>query len=161
MAREPYTVALILREYLPELARWINFIASDISNEMLARCHREGRYSQIEVNRGLPTVLLLVLHRRRGAKWQLDEKVRSMVDFRRVNLAEAWPAMPQMDLILLRNVMIYFDVETKKAILRKIARILRPDGYLILGGAESTFTLDDSYQRVEILKGGFYRLVAK
>jgi len=159
--QEPYTLALILREYFPELVRWqINFIATDISNGMLERC-RAGCYSQIEVNRGLPTALLLKYFTQEGAKWQLDEKVRSMIEFRRMNLAEPWPSMPQMDLVFLRNVMIYFDVETKKTILRRMSRVLRKDGYLILGGAETTFALDDSYQRVENLKAGFYRLVDK
>ena len=64
-----------------------------------------------------------------------------------------------MDLVLLRNVMIYFDVEMKKAILARLARVLQPDGYLILGGAESTFNLDDSYRRVEDLKGGYYQRI--
>ncbi len=82
-----------------------------------------------------------------------------MVQFREINLAQAWPVLPRMDLVLLRNVMIYFEVETKKAILGKVARLLRPDGYLILGGAETTFNLDDSYRRVEQLKSGFYQLV--
>ena len=64
-----------------------------------------------------------------------------------------------MDVVLMRNVMIYFDVATKKAILARLARMLRPDGYLLLGGAETTFNLDDSFRRVEALKTGFYQLV--
>jgi chemotaxis protein methyltransferase CheR len=80
-----------------------------------------------------------------------------MVDFRPLNLAQAWPAMPSMDLVFLRNVMIYFDVDTKKSILGRVARILRTDGYLLLGGAETTINIDDSYRRVEHLKAGFYR----
>ena len=64
-----------------------------------------------------------------------------------------------MDLILIRNVLIYFDVETKKTILDRLARLLRPDGYLLLGGAETTLNLSDSYRRVEQLKSGFYQLV--
>lgn len=159
--QEPYTVALIIREHFPELARWhVNILATDISNDMLERC-REGRYSQIEVNRGLPTALLLKYFTQEGAKWQLDEKVRALVDFRKLNLIDAWPTMPPMDLILIRNVMIYFDVETKKAILRRISRNLRKDGYLILGGAETTMNLNDSFVRVENLKAGFYRLTDK
>ncbi len=85
--------------------------------------------------------------------------MRAAVEFRELNLARAWPLLPPMDLVFLRNVMIYFDVETKKDILRRLARVLRADGYLLLGGAETTFNLDDSYRRVEPLKGGFYQLV--
>jgi chemotaxis protein methyltransferase CheR len=94
-----------------------------------------------------------------GTDWQLQPALRSMVDFREINLAQPWPPFPRMDLVLLRNVMIYFDVDTKKAILGQIARLLRPDGYLLLGGAETTFNLNDSYRRVESLKSGFYQLV--
>jgi chemotaxis protein methyltransferase CheR len=93
-----------------------------------------------------------------GATWQINADVRAMVDFRELNLAQAWPALPQMDLIFLRNVMIYFEVDTKKMILRRISRLLRPEGYLVLGGAETTYNLDDGYQRVERLKAGFYQL---
>ena len=82
-----------------------------------------------------------------------------MVEFRELNLAQAWPPLPRMDLVLLRNVMIYFDVETKKTILGRMARVLRPDGYLLLGGAETTFNLDDSYRRIDELKTGFYQVI--
>jgi chemotaxis protein methyltransferase CheR len=159
--QEPYTLAIILREYFPELFGWkINFLSSDISEDMLKRC-REANYSQIEVNRGLPTALLLKYFRQEGARWQLADEIRAMVNFKPLNLAQPWPHIPQMDLVLMRNVMIYFDVETKKNILGRLKRILRADGYLILGGAETTFNLDESYRRVESLKGGFYRLAEK
>jgi chemotaxis protein methyltransferase CheR len=159
--QEPYTIALILREYFPELLGWkVNFISTDISEDMLKRC-REANYSQIEVNRGLPTPLLLKYFRQQGMRWQLADEIRTMVDFKPLNLAQPWPHLPQMDLVLMRNVMIYFDVDTKKIVLGRLRRILRADGYLILGGAETTFSLDDSYQRVEALKGGFYRLAER
>ncbi len=157
--QEPYSLALLFREHFPELLGWeLTLIASDISREVLGRA-REGRYNQIEVNRGLPATLLVKYFQQSGTHWQLREDVRNMVQFREINLAQAWPVLPRMDLVLVRNVMIYFEVETKKAILGKVARLLRPDGYLILGGAETTFNLDDSYRRVEQLKSGFYQLV--
>jgi chemotaxis protein methyltransferase CheR len=156
--QEPYTLALILKEYCRDLTGWaVNLLATDISQDMLRRS-KEGRYSQLEVNRGLPVELLLKYFRQEGVHWQLRDDVRSMVSFRQVNLAQPFPLLPPMDLIMLRNVMIYFDTATKKTILRQIARVLRPDGYLVLGGAETTFGLDDGYRRVETLKGGFYRL---
>ncbi|MFM8270962.1 MAG: CheR family methyltransferase [Gemmata sp.] len=159
--QEPYTVALILREYFPELADWkVTFQATDISQDMLARC-RDGSYSQIEVNRGLPAALLVKYFRQEGARWRARDDLRAMIEFTRLNLAAPWPVMPTFDLILMRNVMIYFDVDTKKSILRRLARQLRPDGYLVLGGAETTLNLDDSYARVEALKSGFYQLAKK
>jgi chemotaxis protein methyltransferase CheR len=156
--QEPYTVAMLLREYFPVLASWtLRFVASDISTEMLARS-REGRYSQLEVNRGLPATLLVKYFQKQGTEWQIKEELRRMIEFQQVNLAEAWPSWPPMDIILMRNVMIYFDVATKKAILSKIHRLLRPDGYLFLGGAETTMNLNDAFERIEFDKSGCYRL---
>lgn len=156
--QEPYSVALLLREHFPELARWqVSLMASDVSRDILARA-REGRYNQIEVNRGLPASLLVKHFEQHGTDWQLKAAIRSMVDFREINLAQAWPFLPRMDLVMLRNVMIYFDVAAKRTILGQIARLLRPDGYLLLGGAETTLNLDNSFRRIEPLKSGFYRL---
>jgi chemotaxis protein methyltransferase CheR len=156
--QEPYSIALLLREQFPELAGWtVSLLASDLSREVLGRA-REGRYNQIEVNRGLPAALLVKYFDQRGTDWQLQPAVRSMVNFEEINLAKPWPPLPRMDLVLIRNVMIYFDVDTKKTILGKLARLLRPDGYLILGGAETTINLDNSYCRVEPLKAGLYQL---
>ncbi len=157
--QEPYSVALLLREHFPELAGWqVTILATDLSREILERA-RAGRYNQIEVNRGLPAALLIKHFQQDGTHWQLKEEVRRMVEFRELNLAQPWPALPRMDLVLLRNVMIYFEVEAKKAILGRLGRLLRPDGYLLLGGAETTFNLDDSYRRVEQFRTGFYQLV--
>jgi len=157
--QEPYSIALLFREHFPELANWkVSLLASDISREVLARA-RAGRYNQIEVNRGLPAALLVKYFEQHGTDWQLKPAVRSMVNFQEINLAQPWPLLPRMDLVLIRNVMIYFDVETKKTILGKLGRLLRPDGYLLLGGAETTINLDDSYRRVEPLKAGIYQMV--
>ncbi|HET6574177.1 MAG TPA: protein-glutamate O-methyltransferase CheR [Fimbriiglobus sp.] len=157
--QEPYSFALLLREHFPNLAGWqVSVLATDLSGAALGRA-REGRYTQMEVNRGLPAALLARYFRQHGSNWELSEDVRKMVEFRGLNLARAWPILPRMDLIFLRNVMIYFDPETKKSILSRVARLLRPGGYLLLGGAETTLNLDDSFRRVENLKGGFYQLV--
>jgi chemotaxis protein methyltransferase CheR len=158
--QEPYSVALLFREHFPELANWkLNILATDLSRDVLARA-REGRYSQIEVNRGLPAAMMLKYFKQHGSFWHLHDDVRALVDFQELNLVRAWPPLPPMDLVFLRNVMIYFDVESKKAILGRMARVLQKDGYLLLGGAETTFNLDDSYQRVEQIKTGFYQLIS-
>jgi chemotaxis protein methyltransferase CheR len=152
-------LAMLIREHFPTLAQWqLTLLATDLSQEMLTRA-REGWYNQTEVNRGMPAALLVKYFQQHGTRWQLNADIRAMVEFRTMNLAQPWPFLPRMDLILLRNVMIYFDVPTKKTILGRAARLLHPDGYLLLGGAETTFNLDDSYTRVEHLKGGFYQLV--
>ena len=159
--QEPYTLALVLKEWFPELDTWdVTLQATDISQTMLARC-REGVYSQLEVNRGLPAALLVKWFKQEGTRWRIDDRLRSSVSFRPLNLATAWPPMPAFDIIFLRNVMIYFEVPTKREILAKMARLLRPDGYLVLGGAETTLNLSDAFQRVEALKCGYYRLARK
>jgi chemotaxis protein methyltransferase CheR len=157
--QEPYSLAILLREYFPSLAGWrVNILATDLSGEVLERA-KEGRYSQIEVNRGLPAALMVRYFRQHGSMWELAEEIRRAVEIREMNLVPPWPALGRMDLVFLRNVMIYFDVDTKRSILGRVTRLLRPDGYLLLGSAETTFNLDDSLRRVESLKGGFYQLV--
>lgn len=157
--QEPYSLVMLLREHFPELRNWrVAILATDLSAAMLSRA-RAGRYNQIEVNRGLPITMLMKYFRQHGTTWELNEDIRRAVEFRELNLAKPWPYLPRMDLIFLRNVMIYFDVPTKKSILGRVARLLRPDGYLLLGGAETTHNLEDSLQRVEPLKGGFFQLV--
>src|SRR5262245_37632205 len=156
--QEPYSFAMMVREHLPELLRWqLDLLATDLSAEVLDRA-RAGRYSQIEVNRGLPATLMVKYFRQHGATWELSEEVRRMVEFREMNLVAPWPVMPRADVVFLRNVMIYFDVDTKKTILGRVAKLMRPDGYLLLGGAETTYNLDNSFCRAECLKGGFYQL---
>jgi chemotaxis protein methyltransferase CheR len=156
--QEPYSIAMLLREDFPGLAGWnIKLIASELSAEMLARA-REGRYSQLEVNRGLPAKLLVKYFRQHGVDWQIAEELRSRVEFVAINLAGYWPVLPPMDIILMRNVLIYFGVETKKKILRKARQQLRQDGLLFLGGAETTFNLDDSFERVQFDRTICYRV---
>ncbi|VTR95769.1 chemotaxis protein : MCP methyltransferase, CheR-type OS=Pirellula staleyi (strain ATCC 27377 / DSM 6068 / ICPB 4128) GN=Psta_3069 PE=4 SV=1: CheR_N: CheR [Gemmata massiliana] len=155
--QEPYSFVMLIRQHFPELADWkISVLATDLSEEVLAKA-RAGRYNQVEINRGLPAPLLVRYFKQIGTVWQLTDDVRQAVEFRAMNLTKPWPMLPRMDLVFLRNVMIYFDVDTKKAILQRMARVLRPDGYLLLGGAETTLNLDTSFQRVESIKGGFHQ----
>jgi len=146
--QEPYSIAMMLREDFPHsVGRNIRFIASDISRELLKRA-REGRYSQIEVNRGLPAAMLVKYFRKDGSEWQIHPAIRGMVEFQEINLAKPWPPLPRMDIILMRNVLIYFDIETKKIILRRARRLLKTDGYLFLGGSETTIGLDDGFEPI-------------
>lgn len=145
--QEPYTLALLIREHFPELAGWrVDISATDISPTMVARA-TAGRYSQIEVNRGLPAKLLVRWFTQDGTTWVLDPSVRSMVRYSTMNLAAPWPAMVPVDLVLLRNVLIYFDVPTKRTILGKVHDLLRPNGLLLLGGSETTLNIDDRLVR--------------
>jgi len=155
--QEPYSVAMLIREDFPELADWqISILGTDVSVEMLERA-KAGRYGQIETNRGLPAHLLVKYFRRSGLGWQLDDPIRSMVRFRHQNLVDPWPSMPPMDLVLMRNVMIYFDVPTKREMLTRVREVLAPHGYLLLGTSETTLHLDDSFRRHAVGPTGWYR----
>jgi chemotaxis protein methyltransferase CheR len=146
--QEPYSIAMLLREYFPFLGTWrVDFIVSDISKEMLART-RQGRYSQVEVNRGLPAAYLVKYFRQEGEEWQVRDDLRQMLSLREINLTEPWPPLPPLDIIFMRNVLIYLSVESRKEILARVRRTLKLDGYLFLGGVETTLNLDDSFEAV-------------
>jgi chemotaxis protein methyltransferase CheR len=156
--QEPYSLSMLIRENFPALLNWkIRILATDLSTDILARA-REGRYSQLEVNRGLPASLLVKYFQKRGCDWFLRDDIRAMVDYQILNLSSAWPTMPPMDIVMIRNVLIYFGMDTKKEILAKVRRILKPDGYFFLGGAETTFSIDDSYERVQFERSTCYRI---
>ena len=156
--QEPYSVAMLVREHFPTLAgSRLRIIATDLSDAILARA-REGLYSQIEVNRGLPAALLAKYFTKQGLQWRIRSEIRRMVEFQQGNLAAVWPFLPQMDLIFIRNVLIYFGVDTKKAILAKVRDILKPDGYLFLGSSETTLNLDAAFEPVPIGKTLCYQL---
>ena len=156
--QEPYSIAMLLREHFPELDGWtVRLIGSDLSNQILNRA-REGLFNQTEVNRGLPVALLLKYFQKEGLQWRIKSEIRKMVEFCEVNLVAAWPpALPKIDILFLRNVLIYFSAETKKAILAKVRGILKPDGYMFLGGAETTMNLDTSFERIPLGKTACYR----
>lgn len=160
--QEPYTIAMVIREHFAHLLNsgWkFNMLATDISTEMIARC-RAGKYSQLEINRGLPAALLVKYFHKHGMEWEIDESLRKMIDFRETNLCGDWPGISNLDIVFMRNVLIYFSLDTKRQILGKVRRALRPDGYLFLGGAETTINIDDCYDRVQIVKSGIYQVRA-
>ncbi len=160
--QEPYSLAMLLQEHFrAEMDNVkVRILATDLSGTMLERC-RLGRYSQLEMNRGLPAPMLVRYFDRQGMEWELRPDVRAMVETSAVNLAEpgSWAGLPQFDLILLRNVLIYFDVETKRDILRRVHSQLRPNGPLILGSAETTIGLIDYFAKDQSGKTIFYRAI--
>lgn len=156
--QEPYTIAMVLRHHFPALAGWtVRIVATDIARSMLERT-REGLYSQLEVNRGLPAPMLVKWFTKEGTHWRVKPELRSMVETVELNLAGAWPALPACDVVFMRNVLIYFDVPTKQSILERVRRHLRPDGWLFLGGAETTLNVDDQFERVPLGRATTYRL---
>jgi chemotaxis protein methyltransferase CheR len=156
--QEPYSVMFTILENFPELKNWIiKFVATDISEDMLAKC-QEGIYRQFEVNRGLPGEMLSKYFVKTRMDWQVQEEIRRRIEFKPMNLAGSWLPFPKLDLVFLRNVMIYFDTDTKKQILANIRKVLAPDGYLLLGGSETTMNLDDQYERVAMSGTACYRV---
>jgi chemotaxis protein methyltransferase CheR len=155
--QEPYSLAMLLAEHFPELAGWkVGILATDLSTAMLARA-REGSYSQLEVNRGMPAAMLVKHFVKEGMHWRVVPGLRRAVEFRPLNLDAAWPPLPRMDLVLLRNVLIYFDASTKQAIVARMRRQLHPDGYLLLGAAENLLGLDDAVDRMTLGRTICYR----
>lgn len=147
--QEAYSLAMMLTDRFPDVARnWnVRIIATDLSADMLGRA-ATGRYTQLEVNRGLPAPMLVRHFRRDGAYWQLSDQIRQMVEFRALNLVKPWPFMPAIDVLFMRNVLIYFDPPTKREILARCRTVLRPDGHLVLGTSETTLNLDARYRRI-------------
>ncbi len=158
--QEPYSVSMILHDRFPELRTWqIEQLGTDICRNALARA-RAGRYSQLEVNRGLPAKLLVNHFKKDGQDWQLSDTIRNMVKFEELNLINPWPPLGTFDIVFIRNVLIYFDIEAKRQIFGRIHNLLAPDGYLFLGAAESTLNIDDRFVRSENGKGGCFRLAS-
>ncbi len=156
--QEPYSLALLIRQHFPQMNDWrITILATDISPTVL-KAAGEGSYSQFEINRGLPAAYLVKFFSKQDDKWVIKDDIKKMVQFKPLNLIQPWPMMPPCDLVFIRNVMIYFDVETKKAILKKIRTCLLPHGYLFLGTAETTMNLDAGFVSETIDKAAAYRL---
>ncbi|MDQ1682673.1 MAG: chemotaxis protein methyltransferase CheR [Frankiaceae bacterium] len=156
--QEPYSIAMVVQDHFALHPGWaVDIIGSDLSDVMLEKA-RNARYGQLEVNRGLPVAMLVRHFERLGTEWQLRPEIRRMVDFRSINLAQRIPEMGTFDIIFLRNVLIYFDADTKRGIFEQVKRVLRPDGYLFLGGAETTLNVDPDFEPVMYDRATCYRL---
>jgi chemotaxis protein methyltransferase CheR len=154
--QEAYSIAMLLHEM--GLEGWnIQILGTDINQQILERA-ASGRYLQIEVNRGLPAKYLVKYFTRVGLDWQISPKLRSMVRFQQFDLRASARSLGPFDIVFCRNVLIYFDVETKKKILASIRQTLNPRGLLALGAAETTINLDSSYSRVLHGPATFYQV---
>jgi len=153
--QEPYSIAMALLDAVPDLK--VTITATDFSQEVLSRA-RAGRYSQLEMNRGLPASNIVRHFARAGTQWELSEQVRSMVTFSQHNLLDVPPPGGPFDVIFLRNVLIYFDLETKMKVLRSVRRVLAPDGFLMLGAVESMIGVADAWERVPVGRCCVFRI---
>jgi len=155
--QEAYSLAMLLLDWLPaNPGMTAQVIGTDISQRMVDRA-RAGRFSQLEVNRGLPAQYLVKYFDQTGREWVLRRPVRALTRFEKGNLALPAVGIPACDIVFLRNVLIYFDIETKRAVLANVRKVLRPGGFLVLGGAESTVALDGAFQRVELGRAVAFR----
>jgi chemotaxis protein methyltransferase CheR len=158
--QEPYTLAMILSEDVAKYGDWkIEIVATDISKEALDRA-KAGTYTQFEVQRGLPINMLVKYFKQNGDKWQIDQKLRNMIQFREFNLLQDPGTLGQFDVVLCRNVLIYFDQSTKSGVLDRIAKLLAPDGVLYLGGAETVLGVSDKFAPLPGQRG-VYGVVAE
>jgi chemotaxis protein methyltransferase CheR len=143
--QEPYSIAIILTEMQNMLSGWdLEIVATDISVEMLNRA-RSGLYTQFEVQRGLPISTLVKYFKQVGEKWRLDAGVRSMVKFKEFNLLDDPLSLGKFDVVYCRNVLIYFDQQTKSEVLARISKTMSKDGVLYLGGAETVLGITDKF----------------
>jgi chemotaxis protein methyltransferase CheR len=144
--QEPYSLAMILKEMATQVAGWrFEIIATDLSNEVLEKA-RAGLYSQFEVQRGLPIQFLMKYFTQAGETWQIAPEIRAMVQYRPLNLLADFTHLGTFDIVFCRNVLIYFDQETKVGVLERLARITEHDGYLVLGAAETVVGLTEVFK---------------
>ncbi|MGY0576016.1 CheR family methyltransferase [Bradyrhizobium sp. RDM12] len=151
--QEPYSIAMCLKEMGGALAGWrIEIVATDLSQEVLEKS-RAGIYSQFEVQRGLPIQLLMKYFTQSNEVWQLNADVRAMVQFRQLNLLQDFSHLGTFDVIFCRNVLIYFDQDTKAVIFERMAKVLEADGTLLLGAAESVVGITDAFRPISDRRG--------
>ena len=151
--QEPYSLAMILKEEAAKLAGWRHeIVGTDISTEMLAKA-KAGVYSQFEVQRGLPVQMLVKYFKKRDELWEIDPALRAMVQYKEFNLLDSLRPLGNFDVVFCRNVLIYFDQDTKGKVLGEISGLMPDDGVLFLGGAETVLGISDKFKPVTGQRG--------
>jgi chemotaxis protein methyltransferase CheR len=151
--QEPYSLAMCLKEMGAALAGWrVEILATDLSQDVLEKS-RSGIYSQFEVQRGLPIQMLVKYFKQTGELWQVNADIRAMVQHRQLNLLHDFSQLGSFDVIFCRNVLIYFDQDTKIDIFSRLARVTEPDGFLVLGAAETVVGLSDVFRALPERRG--------
>lgn len=159
--QEPYSIAMIAEAMAPRLNGCkVEIVATDISERCLDKA-RAGSYTQFEVQRGLPVQMLLKHFKKDGDAWKIDERLRTNIRYRSMNLLDDFRALGRFDIIFCRNVLIYFDVPTKKRVLERMAHQVDGTGYLLLGAAETVLGITDTFKPVPNHRGLYLRDPAK
>ena len=154
--QEPYSIAMCVKEFAG-LSGWrVEIVATDLSQEVLEKS-KAGVYSQFKVQRGLPIQMLVKYFTQTGELWQLNADIRAMVQHRQLNLLQDFSHLGTFDVIFCRNVLIYFDQETKVSIFERMSRMLESDGVLALGAAETVVGISDAFKPYPERRG-LYRL---
>lgn len=159
--QEPYSLAMILSEFQQRNPGYqFRIVGTDYCESMVERS-KSGIYSQLEINRGLPAQLLVNNFTRQGTVFVVKDELKRFVEFRQMNLAApTWSIGGPVDMVFLRNVLIYFNTQTKKEILNRVKRLLRSDGFLVLGSTESLINVTNEFERFEVGRAAFYRIRA-
>ena len=158
--QEPYSLAMSLKSIGSALAGWrVEIVATDLSHEVLAKA-KAGIYNQFEVQRGLPIQMLVKFFSQVGETWRVAPEIRGMVQFRPLNLLNDFASLGSFDLVFCRNVLIYFDQDTKISVLNRIARRMPSDSFLILGAAETVVGLTDAFKPMADKRGLYVPNVA-
>ncbi len=156
--QEIYSVAIVLRELLPDFRSYnIKLLGTDISDEAIASASY-GAYNQFEIQRGLPQDKLQKFFTKQGDRWRIKDEIRSLAMFKKANLLESLAGLGRFDIILCRNVAIYFTLEDRTKLFNKIASLLEPDGYLIIGSTEHLSGVCDRFEPKRYLRSVFYQL---
>jgi chemotaxis protein methyltransferase CheR len=155
--QEPYSLAMILREKASLLQGWrVEIVGTDLSSEVIERAKR-GLYTQFEVQRGLPIQYLVKHFKKIDDHWEIDPHLRGMVQYKLFNLLEDFRGLGAFDCVYCRNVLIYFDAQTKKDVLDRVSRQMPSDGYLVLGAAETVIGVTDAFKLLDGKRGLYIR----
>ncbi len=156
--QEPYSLALLLADSFSWIEKpKIKIVATDISASMLEKC-QSGLYTQFEILRGLPPHYLPRFFERADSQWKIKKEIRDRIEFRYLNLYEQWEGLLPMDIVFIRNVLIYFNSDVKMAILEKIRTVLKPGGYLFLGSGETPDGFEKYFESTDFSTSSCYKL---
>ncbi len=156
--QEIYSVAMVLKEIIPDISRWqITLKGTDISDAAIQQAST-GRYSKVEVERGMTPTQIHKYFIQEGNQWKIKDDLRAMVQFRKGNLLQPLLGLPKFDIILARNVAIYFSMDNRRIMYSQLANQLKPGGALIIGASESLMGVSDRFQQQNYMNSTFYAL---
>lgn len=158
--QEPYTIAMMLLKEFPELASWdVKITAADLSDRILTHA-RAGRYTQFEVNRGMPAMYLIKYFTKQDSAWYIKDEVKKLVHYSHLNLQSSWMRIPRCDVVFMRNVLIYFNVDTKRRLIDRMKDILKPEAVLFLGGGETTVGIHPDFKAITFGSATAYQVTS-